>query len=252
MIRRFPDGIEGNSFVQKEAPQFIPDWIQTVDIQHSEKSIHYMLANDIKSLLYIINLGAIEIHPFLSRYEHIDYPDYMVLDLDPEDMSFELVIEVALKIHRILDELEIDHYCKTSGKRGLHLYLPLHAKYSFESIDYFSKLLAQLLHDKMTDLTSLERNPKKRQKRVYIDYLQNGPTKTVICPYAVRALNEAPISSPLEWKELKKGLSPLDFTIKTFPARLKKKGDIFKNVLKKGIDIGACLRRLEKKLPLRK
>lgn len=246
VLVRFPDGIEGKSFFQKEAPSYAPEWVKTVSIQHTGKTVHYILVQDLPSLLFTVNLGAIEIHHFLSRYTELDYPDYLVLDLDPVDLPFDAVVEVAQAAHKFLDHLGLDQGCKTSGKRGLHIYLPLGAKYEYKTVTEFAELLANFIHLSLPKLTSLERDPQKRKKRVYIDYLQNGKTKTVVAPYIVRAVEGAVVSTPLEWKEVKKGLDPTAFTIKTILPRLKKKGELFQEQLKQGIDIEACLKKLEK------
>lgn len=237
MLHRFPDGIKGLEFFQKDAADYTPEWIKTVDIMHSEKIVQYFCINDLETLLYIINLGTIDIHPFLSRVDSLTMPDYCVLDLDPVDIPFEKVIEVAQEAHEVLEKYKIPSFCKTSGKRGLHLFIPLAAKYEYEAVEQFSKLLAKIIHYEIPDITSLERMPKKRQKKVYIDFLQNGLGKSVVSVYAARALDGAPVSTPLDWSEVKSGLNPLDFNIKSVPKRVKEKGDLFKKVLGKGVDI---------------
>lgn len=242
---RFPDGIEGKSFFQKEAPDFTPEWISTATVEHSDKVVHYLLIQDLHSLVYAVNLGAIELHPFLSRYQKENFPDFLVLDLDPVEIPFTYVVEVAQGTHKLLQEIGIEHACKTSGKRGMHIYIPLKAKYEYETVKQFGEVLANVIHQSMPNITSLVRDPAKRQKRVYIDYLQNSPTKSVIAPYCVRAIDKAPVSTPLEWSEVKKGLDPTQFTIATMPKRLEKKGDLFEKLLKTGIDIKASLKKLE-------
>lgn len=244
-LHRYPDGIEGADFYQKEAPEFIPDWLHTARVEQSKKEIRYILIKDIKDLLYVANSGSIELHPFLSRYPHVDYPDFLVLDIDPVDLPFDATIEVSKEVHKILKKLEVDHYCKTSGKRGMHLYIPLNGKYAYEPVEALSKLLAFYIHQSLPDITSVVRDPAKRQKKVYVDYLQNGRTKTVVSPYSVRPVEGATVSAPLDWKEVKKGLDPHDFTILNMPARVKKKGDLFKPVLGKGIDMRALLKKLD-------
>lgn len=246
VLQRFPNGIKGHSFYQKEAPEFTPGWMPTVEVEHSEKTIRYLLANDLKSLLYIVNLGSIEIHPFLSRFEHIDEPDYLVIDLDPADLPFEAVIPVAQEVKKILDLLKVKSYPKISGKRGLHVYLPLQAKYSYEDVETIAKLLAHLINDKLPNETSLIRDPKKRKKKVYIDYLQNGRTKTVVAAYSVRPVEGAQVAAPLEWKEVRKGLEPSLFTIETMIPRLKKKGDLFKPLLRTSLSLEKLLKNIEK------
>lgn len=245
VMHRFPNGIDTGGFYQKEAPDSLPDWMHTVKVKHSNKMISYLLIPDVQSLLYVANLGSIEIHPFLSRYTQIDRPDVLVIDIDPEDLPFESVVEVAQGTNRVLEKLGIEAFCKTSGKRGLHIYVPLDAKYAYKDVENFAKLLAHYIHVQIPDITSLIRDPAKRQKKVYLDYLQNGRMKTVVAPYSVRPVEGASVSAPLEWKEVKKGLDPHDFNIKTILLRLKKKGDLFKGVLGKGIDMKKILRSFE-------
>lgn len=244
MMHRYPDGIDGKAFYQKEAPDFLPEWIKTVKVAHSDKTLSYIVISDVESLLYVANLGSIEIHSFQSCYPRIDYPICLVIDIDPEDLPFESVIEVALEVHKLFEKLGIKNFCKTSGKRGLHVFVPLAGKYKFEKEEMFSKLLANYLQKSIPDLISLVRDPAKRQKKVYIDYLQNGRTKTMIAPYSLRAIAEATVSTPLAWSEVKAGLDPQDFTIKTVVQRVKRKKDIFLGCLGKGIDMEHALRSL--------
>jgi len=161
MLHRFPNGIEGQDFIQKNMAQKTPDWFTTAAIEHSDKTLSYSVINDVKSLIYIVNLGTIDIHPFLSRLAHLNEPDYIVLDLDPVGLPFESVIEVAISAHKILEKAGIHSFCKTSGKRGLHIYIPLEAKYSFDVAENFAKLIAQIIYEQMPQKCSLERLPKK-------------------------------------------------------------------------------------------
>lgn len=244
-LYRFPNGIESKGFYQKNIDKTFPDWISTFPIHHSHQSVNYLLIPDERSLLFVANLGSIDLHPFSSRIQQLDYPDYLVLDLDPEEISFDAVIETALVLHEILSSFDIPHFCKTSGATGMHLYLPLGARYTYEQTKQFAHILAQLAHEKLPKITSLERLLSKRQKRVYIDYLQNNFGQTVVAPYSVRPRPGCPVSTPLDWKEVRPGLNPLSFTMQNTPERLKKKGDLFADLLKKGIDLKKILKKLE-------
>lgn len=238
VLRRFPNGIEAGNFVQKNTESLhLPDWIQTIEIQHEEKNLSYFLVQDEASLEYIVNLGTIEFHPFHSHAGHLDYPDYFILDMDPESVPFNTVIETARTIHELLDEWKIPNYCKTSGGRGLHIYIPLHARYSVDQVSQFGKILGFLIHKKIPKITSLERSPSNRQGKIYLDVLQNRAKQTVVAPYSLRGQAKAPVSTPLHWEELKKGLKPQDFTINTMIARLKDVGEIFFPVLGKGFNM---------------
>ena len=246
-LKRFPNGIEGESFFQKNL-QYYPDWIQTIEIEHAQgkKRVNYLLIQDVDSLLFAVNMGCIELHPFLSKVGSLENPDYIILDLDPEGISFDKVVEAALSIHEILEEIEIPGYCKTSGATGMHIYIPLKAKYSYDQAKQFGELIAVLAHERNPSFTSLERDPKKRQKKVYIDFLQNRTRQTVIAPYSLRARAGAPVSTPLEWSEVKKGIDPLDFTMDVIFKRLEKMGDIFNPVLKGGINLEKALKKIDK------
>lgn len=245
VLHRFPDGAEGKEFYQKEAPEFTPSWMETVVVEHSEKEIRYLMVSDKRSLLYVVNLGCIELHPFLSPMQGIESPDFAVLDLDPENISFKAVIHVAETMHEILEEINVPHYCKTSGKRGLHIYIPLGRKYSYQQSQNFAEILARLTYRKLPKITSLIRNPQKRQKKVYIDYLQNSLTKTVVAPYSLRPTPEATVSTPLEWAEVEPQLDPREWNIKTVAARLREKGDVFKPILRGRINLKAVLSKME-------
>jgi bifunctional non-homologous end joining protein LigD len=238
VLRRFPDGIDGENFIQKDTQSLhLPDWIQTVEIEHETKKDRYLLIQNEETLEYVVNLGAIELHPFHSQIDHAEYPDYFVLDLDPEAVSFDIVIQTAQTIHKLMDKFAIPHYCKTSGGRGLHIYVPLHGKYTFEQVSPFGQLLVALIQQELPEITSLERSPEKRQNKIYLDVLQNSSKKTIIAPYSVRGKPFAPVSTPLHWDELVKGVRPTDYTMKTIIARLQKVGDIFTPVLGKGFNL---------------
>lgn len=245
VMHRFPEGISGDSFYQKQLTQH-PEWIKTVPIQHEDKLINYLLINDQRSLLYAVNLGCIEIHCFTARQQHLNNPDYCVIDLDPEDISFDYVIEAAQAVHELLESISVEHFCKTSGATGLHIFIPLHAKYTFDQSRQFAEIIATTIHQQIPKFTSIERSPAKRQKKIYLDYLQNRIAQTMVAPYAVRPRPHAPVSTPLLWKEVKKGLDPKQFTIETIHERLSRVGDLFKPTLKTGVDLKRALSNLRK------
>ncbi len=239
-LKRFPNGIQGTCFFQKNI-KTTPDWIHTVKIQQKEKLVNYLLIQDLDSLLYAINLGCIELHPFFSRADSLNKPDFLVFDLDPVEIDFVKVVETAQAIHTILEELHIPSYCKTSGARGLHICVPLKAKYTYEQAKQFAQLIALIVHHHHPDFTSLERIPKNRRKKVYIDCLQNNPGQTIVSPYSVRAKPQAPVSTPLKWSEVNGHLNPLAFTIHSLPKRLKKVGDLFTPLLEQEISFEKIL-----------
>jgi bifunctional non-homologous end joining protein LigD len=242
-MKRYPNGINGPHFFQKEAGEHIPSWLKTVTVPHEGKDVHYIVINDEKSLLYTINLGCIDLNPFNSRYQYLDYPDYLLIDLDPEDIDFEQVIEVAKEVHKLLEEWEIPSVCKTSGSRGIHIYVPTGAKYTDEETTQFAKWIAYTVHERIPEITSVERSPSKRQKKVYLDFLQNRFGATLAAPYSVRPKPHATVATPLKWSEVKKGLHPSQFTIKTVLKRFEKVGDLFTPILGKGIDMKKILKK---------
>lgn len=246
-LRRFPNGIDGDNFYQKDSSSLhLPSSMETVTIEHEAKPVQYLVIKNVESLKYVVNLGAIEIHPFLSRIQHLENPDFLVIDLDPEAISFDKVIETALVVHDVLDHYKIENFCKTSGGDGLHIFIPLHAKYTYEQSKRFGELLAALVNKQIPKITSLERKPQNRQKKVYLDVYQNNYAQTVVAPYTVRGKPFAPVSTPLFWKEVKIGIMPTDFTIVTVPKRLEKIGDIFKPVFGKAANFLKVIKELEK------
>lgn len=250
VLNRHPNGILHENFFQKQAPKETPPWIKTTHIQHTNKITDYILVQNVETLLYVANLGCIELNPFHSHVPNLLFPDYCVIDLDPEDISFNFVIEVALAIHELLNTIGAPNYCKTSGGRGLHIYVPLHAKYTFQQSQDFALLIGTVIKAQFPKLVSLERSPRKRQKQIYVDYLRNSTHQTVACAYCVRPKPHAPVSAPLSWDEVNAGLNPLDFNIHTMPERLKIVKDLFKPVLGKGIDLKSCLKELDNKYNL--
>jgi bifunctional non-homologous end joining protein LigD len=244
-LKRFPNGIEGRSFFQKDLKDS-PDWVETITIDHEKKKVHYLLINNEESLLYAANLGSIEIHPFLSRSPKLHFPNFLIFDLDPKEAPFTQVIEVAQTLHKVLEEIEVPSFCKTSGATGLHIAIPLGAKYNFDQSKHFAELIANIVHQRLPKITTLERSLSKRKARIYIDCYQNNYAQTVAAPYSVRARIGAPVSTPLKWSEVKEGLDPKKYTIKTIPARVKKMGDLYFPVLGKGIDLRAALHNITK------
>jgi bifunctional non-homologous end joining protein LigD len=242
-LNRHPNGIYGKSFFQKDV-QATPEWVATVMLESEEKKIRSILCQDEATLAYMANLGCIEINPLNARTSSLDAPDYLLLDLDPEDIDFDKVIEVAQAIHKILERAGAVSLCKTSGKRGLHIYVPFGAQYSHEHAKHFAELIARIANSRLAATTSLVRNPSERQGRVYLDYLQNGGGKTLAAPYSARPYPGATVSAPLKWSEVRRGLHPRKFTIRTMMQRLDSIGDLWSPVLGPGIDLPRCLDRL--------
>lgn len=248
-LNRFPNGIHGMSFYQKDAADETPDWIPREEVfsESSNKYIDYIICNDKATLAYLNNLGCIELNPWTSKTSAMDKPSYLVLDLDPsENNDFDDVIEVAQVVKMVLDRAKIEGYPKTSGSTGIHIYIPMNGKYAFDQVKDFGHVLMQMVQMKLPNLTTLERSLQKRDKnKIYLDYLQNRRGQTLASVYSLRPKEEATVSMPLTWDEVKKGMKPSDFNIYNALKRLEKKGDIFKPVLGKGIDILQAIKQLE-------
>ncbi len=246
VLHRYPNGIHGESFYQKNFPE-APEWLETEEIYSKTERhrIEYLLCQNTASLMYLINLGCIELNPWLSRIGSLDNPDFCVIDLDPEDINFAAVIKTAQTTHHLLEQIGADSFCKTSGATGLHIFIPLGAKYSYDQSKQFAQLIATLVNMQLPEITSIKRMPAQRQGKVYIDYLQNRHGQTLAAPYSVRPRPKAPVSTPLHWHEVKKGLKPELFTINTIHARLEQIGDIWPKNTSKGIDLPRCLKKLE-------
>jgi len=245
-LLRHPNGINGKSFFQKDIAQLNAKWLKTQNIfsESNDKNIKYLVCNDEETLIYMANLGCIEINPWFSRIDNLEKPDYFVIDLDPEEIEFDKVIETARCVKEVLDEAGARSYCKTSGATGLHIYVPLGAKYDYDAVKEFAHIIAKLTYNKIPGITSLERSPSKRKHKVYLDYLQNRRGQTLAAPYSIRPRPGAPVATPLEWSEVKTGLKPSDFNIKNIFKRLGHRGDIFQKILSDGIDIQKCIENL--------
>jgi bifunctional non-homologous end joining protein LigD len=246
-LNRHPNGITGKSFYQKDVTGKAPVWIKTY-LYHSEadaRDKHFMVVTDEASLLYMASLACIELNPWSSRINKPDHPDWCIIDLDPAENTFEQVIEAARVTHKILENIKVDCYVKTSGSKGIHIYIPLGAKYTYEQSKEFARVIATLVHKELPKYTSIERAVVSRKGKMYIDFLQNRPQATIAAPYSLRPKPGATVSMPLHWEEVKKGLKMKDFTIHNALARIKNEGDIFKHVLGKGINLEKAVKNLK-------
>lgn len=244
-LLRQPDGYKGNKFFQKDVTFHLPKGEKTVPVDSDAGHVDYLVATSKQSLLLMAQLGCIEINPWSSRIGSLDKPDWGVIDLDPEGVQFGTVIKVARAVHQVCEELGVAAYPKTSGKTGIHIFIPMGGKYTYEQVKDFVHLLVIRINQREPKITSLERMPAKRQHKVYLDYLQNNEGQTLAAPYSVRPTKDASVSTPLTWDEITDDLRPSDFTIKNMEARLKKVGDLWKPVLGKGIDMQKIIKRME-------
>ena len=246
-LNRFPHGINGESFYQKDITGKVPDWIKGFpyysEADHRQKN--FLVCTDEASLMYIASLGCIEMNPWSSRVQSPDHPDWCIIDLDPDKNPFNDVIKAARVTKEVLDQVKIPSYCKTSGSTGLHIYIPLGAKYTYEESKEFGRRIVKLVHAQIPSFTSIERLTVKRKGKIYLDFLQNRPQATVATAYSLRPKPGAPVSAPLDWQEVKPGLRITDFNIFNMVGRVREVGDLFKPVLGKGIDLNKAAARLD-------
>ncbi|KKR20820.1 MAG: ligase D protein [Parcubacteria group bacterium GW2011_GWE2_39_37] len=246
-LHRFPHGIDGPSFYQKNNTT-LPAGIESIKIlsDTENKEINYLLCQNKETLLYMVNLGCIEINPWNSRIQSLDHPDYLILDLDPLNIGFKQVVKAALATNDILKKIEVKAYCKTSGLTGLHIFIPLQAKYDYEQARRFALIINMIVSRNLSKITSLKRMPAQRTEKVYLDYLQNRRGQTLASAYSLRPEKGAPISMPLAWSEVNENLNPKSFNIFNALSRIKKYGDLWQGVLGEGIKMDESIERLEK------
>jgi len=229
VLRRYPDGIGAEAFFQKNMPEGVPKWVETVTIPSEEKDVQYVMANDLPSLLDLTGLGCIDHNPWSSRRDDLEHPDYFFFDLDPADATeFSRVLTIARALYEKLTRLGLKVYLKTSGATGFHIYLPVERIYTFDHLRMFGEILAQLVSAEHPGLITHERIvAKRRAGQILIDVTQNAAGRPLAAPYTVRAFAKAPVSTPVEIKELRAELKPERFNIKTLFPRLKRKGDLW-------------------------
>ncbi len=245
-MRRNPNGIKDNGFFQKNVEGTVPDWIETEKV-HSDSTneeITYLLCQNEDTLLYMANLGCIEMNPWSSRIRTLDHPDYIIFDLDPQTVETKKIVQVLFKLKDILDTLKVPAYVKTSGGKGIHVFIPVKPKYTYEETRTFSHIISQMVLREMPEIVSLERMPAKRKNKVYLDFLQNGKGKTMASIYSLRPREGATVSTPLDWDEISEDLDLKDYNIKTVPKRLAEKGDLWKNFFDDAVDLKLVLKNL--------
>ncbi|HEV7857181.1 MAG TPA: non-homologous end-joining DNA ligase [Pyrinomonadaceae bacterium] len=234
IMKRYPEGIEGFSFHQHNVDE-APDYVRTASLDVEEgHAVDYIVGDNLATLLYMANLGSIERHPWHSRIENLDHPDWLVFDLDPgEGIAYSTICELAVNVRDALAELDLECYPKTSGSRGMHVYVPLKPVHDYELVAEFALGLATLVARRNPTIATVERALKKRRRgQIYLDHMQNARGKSVVAPYSVRPRARASVSAPLEWKEVQSAkITPQDFTIKNLQRRVARKGDLFKPVL---------------------
>lgn len=246
-LKRYPNGIHEEFFFQKNTPETFPSWLRTemIDSEHTGHPVRYVFAEDRASLLYLVNLGCIDHNPWMSRSPHLDNPDFVLIDLDPQECPFEMIVDATLMVKGILDRIGLKGYPKTTGGDGLHVYIPVEPIYSYDDTRSFAELIARLVIDERPEMFTTPRSVAKRQKnRVYFDYLQNAKSKTIAAPYVLRAYPGAPVATPLEWREVRRGMHPSQFDIRNAVDRFEAKGDLFAGVLESPQTLDAAIEKL--------
>ncbi len=250
VMTRFPDGIHGKSFFQKDAPGFTHDWIRTERVwsQDAQREIDYFICDNVEALTFVVNLGAIPLHIWQSRTTCPEQPDWCIIDIDPKGAPFVDVVRVAQHIHRLCDEIGLPSYAKTSGSTGMHVLMPLGGQCTFVSARQLATLLARLVCAQLPEITTLERLPQRRGGKIYLDCLQNGHGKLLVGPFSARPVPGARVSMPLPWRDVTRKLDPAAFTIATAPARMQRRGDPMAPLLTDVPDLSAVLARLAQRV----
>ncbi len=261
-LQRYPNGIDGEAFFEKQVPRGMPDWIARVTVPTpggSRSEVTFPVCNDAPSLVYMANLAAIVLHIWTSRVGALEEPDFVIFDLDPgEQCTLRTLATVTLAIRDLLAEIGLKGLVKTTGGYGLHLVLPLATGYSYETAKIFAELVARHAADELGDLVTLTRTVAKRpQSAVYIDYVQVGLGKTIVAPYSVRARDGAPVSTPLVWSEVeafarrRTPTAPADtfakYTIRTTSKRLDREGDLWGGKAWKGQQLEAAIAEAQRR-----
>lgn len=231
ILKRFPDGVTGKFFFQHDVDE-VPDYVETYTTEAPGHTVDYAVCDNRATLLYLANLGVIPLHPWHSTVQDPEHPDWIVFDLDPGHVEFDVVRTLALAVKRGLDEIGLEGYPKTSGSRGLHVYVPIARRYRYDEVAAFAERFANYIVARNPEIATTVRALDRRgANHIYVDFLQNAQGKTVVAPYAVRERAAATVSAPLEWAEVKRKITPAQFTLASMPRRIKAKGDLFKQVL---------------------
>jgi bifunctional non-homologous end joining protein LigD len=245
-LTRFPDGIHGKSFFQKDAPDWTPEWVRTELMWSSEaeREVRQFICDDEPTLLYLANSGTIPLHIASCRIGSLEQPDWCSLDLDPKEAPFERVIEVAQTTRELCEAIGLPAFVKTTGSSGIHVLIPLARQVTHDQCKQLGELLARAIAARRPDIATIERVIGKRAGKVYVDFLQNGHGKLLVSPFCLRPLPGAPVSMTLDWDEVKPGLSIMDFTIANAPARMRERGDPMRELLSVRPDLMSALSKL--------
>ena len=225
-MHRYPDGIDGDDFYQKDMPDYFPDWIESKTLPKEGGEVTYVVANDVATLVYLADQAVITPHVTLSRVDRPDHPDRMVFDMDPPEESDDvaMVRDAVERVEEVLADLRLNAFLTTTGSRGYHILVPLDRSTDFEDVHDFAHEVASAAADRFPDLLTVAQRKSKRGDRVFVDYLRNAYGQTTFAPYAVRALPGAPVATPLDWDELS-STDPQEYTLSNVRRRLAQKPD---------------------------
>ncbi|HEY5952052.1 MAG TPA: non-homologous end-joining DNA ligase, partial [Kofleriaceae bacterium] len=249
VLHRYPDGIDGEMFYQKDMPDWVPPWLRTTSLwsEHSQREIHYVLLDDADGLAFVANLASIPIHSWASRIADLEHPDWTIIDLDPKNAPREDVVPLALAIHSLCDDIGLPNFVKTSGQSGLHVLIPLGGQCTFDQARTLAYLIGLIIERQHPDKATTNRNPSARGGRVYLDWGQNAHGQLLVAPYSVRPVAGAPVSMPLVWDEVVADLDPKQFHLRNALDRITSwPADPLAPVLELRPDLAAALTALEK------
>lgn len=244
-LQRYPDGIKGEAFYQKNASDYFPSWIKTKPVTKSEGGVvEYVVATNEQTLVYLVNQATLTLHYWLSKYIKLHYPDRIIFDLDPSVNNFTRIKAAAKLIKKICDELDLPCYAMTTGSRGIHIYIPLKPGHTFEDVDIVASYIARKMIEERPKEFTLEMRKNKRGTKIFIDTLRNRYNATAVVPYSVRAYEKAPVAMPIWWKEIDSKLTAQTFTIKNAYEHLKKVGNPWKSMNTKAVSIKRLIKKI--------
>ena len=242
-VKRYPDGIHGFSFFQKNAPKYSPSWVRTVTLpaESAKRDVNYILCNSERTLLWLANQGSVELHPWLSRVGRLERPDHLVMDLDPPEGAFDRAVEIAFLVKDVLETAGLSAAAKTSGAKGVHVFVPLQRRYDYREVRAAAEEVARRVEELAPDRATTEFRIAQRGDRLFLDAGRNAPGAHIVAAYSPRARPAASVSYPVSWEELER-IRPEDFTIENVPALIEK-GDRWKELMPPPQALPAELRR---------
>ncbi len=248
-LNRHPNGIRGASFFQKNVdPKYLPPFVKTVAVRarSTGRNVHYVICNNKRTLLYLANLGCIEMHPWNSRTSSIRNPDFLSLDLDPGGNPFGDVVIVARAVRDVIEAAGGRCLVKTSGKTGIHVIVPLRPRHDFVEVRAAAKTIARIVNRRLPKLTTRKPNAGRLSRKIYIDYVRNSIGQTLSAPYSLRAFPAATVSTPLAWRDLSTSLRPSRYRLRTIFRRLNREGDIWRSAFRHSVNLERLVSHLQR------